>query len=81
MPCSLRQVAHALAAVEGVHLEGGGVDQQPRPDEALVEVVLAQDVADVLAEEALDALAELLHAVDVACAMRQVPSGRRARAA
>ena len=28
-------------------------------------LVVAEDVADVLAEEALDALAELAHAVDV----------------
>ena len=31
----------------------------------VVLVVIAQDVADVLAQEALDALAEFLHAVDV----------------
>ena len=42
---------------------------------SLVLVVVAQDVADVLAQEALDALAEFLHAVDVACCIRHVPSG------
>ena len=35
------------------------------PTNSVVLVVVAQDVADVLAQEALDALAELLDAVDV----------------
>ena len=35
------------------------------PAKLVLRVVVAQHVADVLAEEALDALAELLHAVDV----------------
>jgi hypothetical protein len=39
--------------------------EKPRADELLVLVVVAEDVADVLAQEALDALAELLHAVRV----------------
>ena len=41
-------------------------EQESRTDELVVQVVIAQDVADVLAEEALDALAEFLHAIDVA---------------
>ena len=48
-----------------MHLERRGVDQETRADELLVLVVIAQHVADVLAQEALDALAELLHAIDV----------------
>ena len=48
-----------------MHLERRGVDEEARPDELLVLVVIAQDVTDVLAEEALDALPEFLHAVDV----------------
>ena len=35
------------------------------PANAVLGLVVAQHVADVLAQEALDALAELLHAVDV----------------
>jgi hypothetical protein len=40
-------------------------DQEARADELVVLVVVAQHVTDVLAQEALDALAEFLHAVDV----------------
>jgi hypothetical protein len=50
-----------------MHLERRRIHEVPRPDEAfLVLRVIAHDVADVLAEEALDALAEFLHAIDVA---------------
>src|SRR5262249_52608928 len=59
----LLQVFHPILDVERVHLEVRGVDQEARADELVVEPVLAQDVADVLAEEALDALPELLHPV------------------
>src|SRR6478735_1708211 len=70
---ALRDVAHpdallvagevrtVLARVERVHLELGGPDEEARPREGLLVVlVVAHDVARVLAEEALDALAELL---------------------
>ena len=66
MPCSSFSVGHAVLGVERVHLEVGRVDEEPRADELLVLVVIAQHVADVLAQEALDALPELLDAVDVA---------------
>ena len=48
-----------------MHFERGGIDKQTRADELIVLVVLAQHVAHVLAEEALDAFAELLHALHV----------------
>src|SRR3954453_18903040 len=52
--------------VERVHVQLGQPDQEPRPGEgALVLLVVADDVAGVLAEVALDALAELLRALDV----------------
>ena len=57
-----------IRGVERVHFQGGDVDQETRADELVVHVVVAQDVANVLAQEALDALAELLHAVDVGLA-------------
>src|SRR5581483_2581653 len=56
------------AAVEDVlrvHLEARDAHHEARPVVLLLQVVVAQDVADVLAEEALDALAKLEHAVDV----------------
>ena len=61
----LLQVRHAVRGVERVHLQLRDVDEEPRADELVVLVVVAQDVAHVLAQEALDALAELLHAVGV----------------
>ena len=66
MPCAVLQLAGTRSrGVERVHLERRRVDEEARPDELLVHVVVAQHVANVLAEEALDALAELLHAIDV----------------
>ena len=48
-----------------MHFECGGVDQETRPDELVELTMLAEYVADVLAEKALDTLAKLLHAVYV----------------
>src|SRR5262249_17921655 len=56
----LLQRFDAVLDVEWMHLERGGVDQEPRPDELLVQLMLAQHVTDVLTQKALDALAELL---------------------
>src|SRR5437867_1890136 len=56
----------ALVRVERVHLERGEAHEEPRPGEALLVLfVVADDVADILAEEALDALVEFLNALDV----------------
>src|SRR5262245_25652306 len=49
------QLAGAILGVERMHLERRGVDEEPRSDEFIVQLVLAQDVTHVLAEEALDA--------------------------
>src|SRR5215468_4188485 len=50
-----------IVGVERVHLEFGDAHEEAGPREAaLVLRMVADDVADVLAEEALDALAELL---------------------
>ena len=65
MPCAFLQIGQAVFGVERVHFQRGGVDEEARADEFLVLVMVAQDVADVLAEEAFDALAEFLHAIDV----------------
>ncbi len=62
---SCADLGDAVRVVERVHLEAGEPDHEPRADELVLAVAVAQDVADVLAQEALDALAELLHAVDV----------------
>src|SRR5439155_1114235 len=55
-----------IAGVERVHVEAGQLDEEARPREILLLLlVVADDVADVLAQEALDALVELLDAIDV----------------
>ncbi len=48
-----------------MHFQARNAHEEARPAELLLLVVIAQDVADVLAQEALDALAEFLHAVHV----------------
>jgi len=45
-----------------------------RADELVEHLMIAEHVADVLAQEALDALPELLHTLHVHCAIRHVPS-------
>ena len=75
MPCACFRSRQAVLGVERMHLQRGGVDQEARADELVVHVVVAQDVADVLAQEAFDALAEFLHAVDVR--LRHAPGAVR----
>jgi len=48
-----------------MHFEAGDADEEARPAKFLLFVMLANDVADVLAEKTFDALAEFLDAVDV----------------
>ena len=67
----------AVVGVERVHLQLGEPHEEPRAREGrLVLLVVPDDVADVLAEEALDALAELLAPRSTSsCCIRRVPSG------
>src|SRR5580704_4292049 len=61
-------LARQLAAIEDVfrmHLEGRDAHEEAWSVEAIGEAVRAVDVADVLAQEALDALAELVEAIDI----------------
>lgn len=55
----------AIEAVERMHFEAGNADEKARAAESFLGVVLADNVADVLAKEALDAFAEFLDAVDI----------------
>src|SRR5262249_7923524 len=75
------QVARPVLDVNRIHLERRAVDQAAWPHELVEERVVPQHVADVLAEEALDALAEFLHAlgVDLRHAPRAVGVVRRPR--
>src|SRR5438552_6552293 len=60
-----------------MHFERGDPHEEAGAAELPLLPVVPEDVADVLAEEALDALAELLHAVDVG--LRHLPIGAGAR--
>src|SRR5450756_1747915 len=59
------QARDAILGVERIHFKRGDVDEKSRSDELIVHVVIAQNVAYVLAQVAFDALAELLDAVDI----------------
>jgi hypothetical protein len=48
-----------------MHFERCRIHQKSRPDELFVHVMVAQDVADILTEIALDALSKLLHPFDI----------------
>ena len=48
-----------------MHLEAGESHHEAGSSEVLLGLAVAQDVTDILAEEALDALAELLHPIHV----------------
>ena len=65
MPQLVLQRLAAVAGVDRVHLQLRRIDQEPRTDELVMQVVIAQHVAHVLAQETLDALAEFLRPVDV----------------
>src|SRR5271170_4127015 len=52
--------------VQGVHIKRSGTHEEARSAEGLLFVVIAQDVADILTEETLDALAKFLYTVDIA---------------
>src|ERR1700738_4789554 len=48
-----------------MHLERGCKDQKAWPDKLLVQMMIPQNMTDVLAKEAFDALAKFLDAIDV----------------
>src|SRR5256712_13216108 len=66
----------AIVRVERMHLKGSEPHEVARAAEALLVLLMVpHDVADVLAEEALDALVELLDAVDVLLVHPAFPVG------
>src|SRR2546425_1344952 len=65
-PRVLLDEARAVTRVQRMHVEARDLDEEARPGErALLVVVVANHVAHVLAQEALDALVELLNAIDI----------------
>src|SRR5579872_4777013 len=59
------QIFNAIAYVQRMHFERGRIHQESRADELFVHVVVAQDVADILTEIALDALSKFLYSFDI----------------
>jgi hypothetical protein len=53
-------------AVQGMHFQSGNPNEEAWPTELLFLFMISQHVADILAKETLDALAKLLHPIDVA---------------
>lgn len=62
---AILEVADAVFRIERMHLQRRGVHQEARSNEFVFLVMVTDDVADILAQEAFNALAELLHAVNV----------------
>src|SRR6476469_6916149 len=54
------QLLEPILGVERMHLQRRGINQKTRPDELIVLPVVAQHVANVLAEEAFDTFPEFL---------------------
>jgi hypothetical protein len=73
------QLWGAIAHIQGVHFQRGRVNEEPWSNELFVHLMIAQYVANILAEIAFDALAKFLHPVNVAlgyapCAIRRIGS-------
>ena len=74
-PASSRDHLAPFKSVVGVHIEVSQLDHLARAVEDVLAVMVAQDVAHVLAQETLDALAELLYAVHVYLLHDERPGG------
>ena len=59
------QFRYPIFGIERVHLQGGRVNQETRPDKAIVHLMIAQYVADILTKKTLDAFPKLLHPIDI----------------
>jgi hypothetical protein len=59
------QLVHPVLRIQRMHLQRRNMHQKTRADEFVVLLVIAKHVADVLAQEALDALPELLDAIHI----------------
>ena len=66
-----------IQAVERVHLQAGDANEEARTTKFLFLVMITQDMANVLTEEALDTFTELLDAVNIA--LVHLPFNIRAR--
>lgn len=60
------QVREPVFGIERMHLQSGGINKKSRADEFTMQVMVAEDMADILAKETLDALAKFLDAIHIA---------------
>src|SRR5439155_8491212 len=61
----LLQFRQTIRRIQWMHFKRRNVHEKTWPDELVVQMVLAQHVANVLAQIALDAFAKLLNPIDV----------------
>src|SRR5262249_18452728 len=64
-PLGVSQFVDSVLRIERMHFQRADVNQKPRPDEFVMHLVVAQDVADILAKKTFDALSKLLDPIDV----------------
>lgn len=62
----LAQVREPVFGIERMHFQSGSVNEKSRTDEFLMKVMVAKDVADILAQEAFDAFAKFLDTIHIA---------------
>ena len=78
---TLLQLVDAIRGVNRMHLELRCMHEQAGADELFVQVMITENMTDILAQEALDALPELLNAIGVGLTEAPRPIGgiRRTR--
>ena len=59
------QIRDAVFGIERMHFQRSGVHQEAGADELVMLVMVAQHMANILAEKTLDALSEFLNAINV----------------
>ena len=65
-PLGLSELLNAVSNIKRVHFQSRRVDKEARPDELIMLPVVAQDVTDVLAKKALNALPKFLNPIHIA---------------
>ena len=65
IPSEILQFFQPVFSVNWVHFQGSGVNEESRSDELVMKIVFPKDMADILAEEALNTLPKLLDVVNV----------------
>src|SRR5260221_13892506 len=61
----LLEIRDTVLGIERVHLERLRMHEQTRSYEALLQLMVAYDMTNILAKEAFDTLTKFLHSIDV----------------